>query len=160
VERHNRGLFGHETPPREVTIDLEIDSSAWNANKESIESLYDSTQVHGVTAINDDIYTRHTEPFKAEHVKRIISQVTVGPDITLEQRSKVDELIAEFADCFALAMTEVNAVPGAIHKLNIPSDTKFRTKLIAAFIEPRTKGIPPCEGGRYDGGRDHSSDTP
>jgi hypothetical protein len=128
-----------KSPPREVTIDLKIDSSAWNANEESIESLDDSTQVHGITAVNDDTYTRHTELFKAKHVKWIISQVTVEPDITLEQRSKVDELIAEFADCFVLAMTEVNAVPGAIHKLNIPSDARFHTKLTQRSLNPAQK---------------------
>jgi hypothetical protein len=133
------GSSAMKPPSREVIINLEIDSQNWNANEESIEPLDNSTQVHGVTTIDDDIYTRHTEPFKAECVKRILSQVTVRPDITLEQHSKVEELITEFADCFTLAMTEVNAVPGAVHKLNIPSNAKFRTKLMQHSLNPAQK---------------------
>jgi hypothetical protein len=54
----------------------------------------------------------------------------------LEERRKVKDLIAEFADCFALAMSEVNTVPGAVHKLNIPPGTKFRTKVGQRSLNP------------------------
>ena len=69
------------------------------------------------------------DPFKPEHVAQIISEVTVGPNTTPDEHQEVDNLIAEFADCFALAMNEVNTVPGAIHKLNIPPEMKFRMRI-------------------------------
>lgn len=39
------------------------------------------------------------------------------------------QTLAKYADCFALSISEVNAVPGAVHKLNIPEGTSFKTKI-------------------------------
>jgi hypothetical protein len=36
-------------------------------------------------------------------------------------------------------MTEVHTVPGAVHKLNIPSDAKFHTKLTQHSLNPAQK---------------------
>jgi hypothetical protein len=131
---------GEEEPPaREVTINLKTDCQSLSANEKPIAPPDNPASIHGVTTVDNNVYTRHTEPFKAKRVKRIISEITVGPDIMLEQHSQVEELIGEFADCFALAMTEVNIVPGAVHKLNIPSDAKFRTKLMQRSLNPAQK---------------------
>ena len=42
---------------------------------------------------------------------------------------KVQDLISEFADCFALSMSEVMPVNGAEHRQDIPRDKKFKTKI-------------------------------
>ena len=42
----------------------------------------------------------------------------------------------EFADCFTLSMKEVNAIPGAVHKLNIPEGTTFRMKIPPRSYNP------------------------
>ena len=42
---------------------------------------------------------------------------------------KVQDLISEFTDCFALSMSEVMPVNGAEHRLDIPRDKKFKTKI-------------------------------
>ena len=55
--------------------------------------------------------------------------MTIGPDITDDQRQTVLNLIEEYADCFALSMKEVNVIPGATHKLKIPEGATFRTKI-------------------------------
>lgn len=83
-----------------------------------------------VNMINDSpqIFTRNTEPFKLEHVAEILRLVQISPDISDSQREQTLELIAEFADCFALAISEVNAVPGYEHKLNVPVDAKLPIK--------------------------------
>ena len=86
-----------------------------------------------------NVYTRHTDPFKPEHVARITSEVTIGPDTTPDERREVENLITEFTDCFALAMSEVNTVPGAVHKLNIPPETKFRTRIGQRSLNPAQK---------------------
>lgn len=77
----------------------------------------------------DSILTQSTKPFKAECVARIIWEVTIGPDITDAQCDKIHKLLRDFADCFALAIKEVNTIPDAIHKLNIPEGTTFRAKI-------------------------------
>ena len=73
--------------------------------------------------------TRESDPYKPERVKRIMQEVTIGPDITDDQCRTVQVLLEEYADCFALSIKEVNAIPGAVHKLNIPENTTFRTKI-------------------------------
>ena len=46
-----------------------------------------------------------------------------------QQCTQVQDLICKFADCFALSMKEVNAIPGAVHKLNILEGTKLQIKV-------------------------------
>jgi hypothetical protein len=86
-----------------------------------------------VNEADSPILTRSTNPFKPERVARILQEVTIGPDITGPQCNEVHKLLRDYADCFALAIKEVNAIPGAVHKLNIPEGATFRTK-----IPPRT----------------------
>ena len=85
---------------------------------------------------SESILTRETDPWNQERVKRIVQEVMIGPDITPDQRQIVQELLEEYADCFALSMKEVNAIPGAIHKLNIPEGATFRTKIPPQSYNP------------------------
>ena len=79
---------------------------------------------------------RESNPYKAERVRRIIQEVTIGPDVTQEQRQIIQKLIKEYADCFALSLKEVNVIPGATHKLNIPKGATFRTKIPPRSYNP------------------------
>jgi hypothetical protein len=96
-------------------------------------------QIHQVNIMEGNNYTRHTDPFMPEWVAEIISEISIGPDTTPAECQEVKKLIAEFADCFALAMREVNMVPGAVHKLNIPPGTKFCTRIRQRSINPAQK---------------------
>ena len=60
----------------------------------------------------------------------------IGPDVTHDQHQTVQELIKEYADCFALSMKEVNTIPGAIHKLNILEGANFQTKIPPMLYNP------------------------
>jgi hypothetical protein len=73
----------------------------------------------------DPIFTRDTDPFKAERVAAIVQHVKIGDKLTAEQRARVIALVREFADTFALSVREVKAVDFAKFKLNIPNDTTF-----------------------------------
>jgi hypothetical protein len=84
----------------------------------------------------ESIFTRDNDPHNPKRVQKIVQEVTVGPDITNEQRQIIQELLKEYADCFALSMKEVNAIPGAVHKLNIPEGTTFRTKIPPRSYNP------------------------
>ena len=75
------------------------------------------------------VLTRENNPHKEEHAKKIIQEVTIGPDVTQDQCQTIQELLKEYADCFVLSTREVNAIPGAIHKLNIPEGATFCTKI-------------------------------
>ena len=67
---------------------------------------------------------------------RILKEITIGWDITNTERAKVQDTIAEFTDCFALSIKEVNAILGATHKLNIPEGATFRMKILLRSYNP------------------------
>jgi hypothetical protein len=78
-----------------------------------------------VNEADSPILTRSTNPFKPERVARILQEVTIGQDITGPQRNEVHKLLRDYADCFAPTIKEVNAIPGAVHKINIPEGATF-----------------------------------
>src|ERR1700733_5167042 len=93
---------GEEQPPlREVFIDLDSDRKTCSTNEGSGYGPDNLTQVHHINNADagNNIYTRHTDPFKRECVAQILSEVTIGPDTTPDERQEVENLIAEFADC-------------------------------------------------------------
>jgi hypothetical protein len=67
--------------------------------------------------LDDDtsLFTRATNPHNPRRVAEILKKVAVGVNLSGEQRDKVRDLIAEFADCFALSVREVLPIPGAEH---------------------------------------------
>ena len=75
------------------------------------------------------LLTRKTDPNNPARVKAILSEITIGQDLTPDQRTQVEDLISEYAVCFALSMSEVLPVEGAAHRLDIPRDKQFRTKI-------------------------------
>lgn len=87
----------------------------------------------------ETIFTHETNPWKPECVVRIFQEVTIELDTTETQCKQVKETITEFADCFALSIKEVNAIPGAVHKLNIPDRMTFQTKIPPRSYNPDQK---------------------
>ena len=85
---------------------------------------------------SESILKRQTDPWKPEHVARLLKEVTLGWDILGAEHDAVQATIAEFADFFALAVKEINAIPGAVHKLNIPKGATFRTKIPLRSYNP------------------------
>ena len=75
--------------------------------------------------VNQGIYTRNNDPFKEERVDAILAEINIGLDLTEEQRKIVQDTIRKYADCFALSVSEVFPVEGAIHKVEIPKGAVF-----------------------------------
>ena len=106
----------------------------------------DETQLHGeeelsevdVEALKNDtnLFTRMTEPHKPERVKELLRLITIGDDLSPEERQSVEKLISDFADIFALSVSEVKTVEGAIHHLDIPSDATFSFKVNQKPLTP------------------------
>lgn len=82
------------------------------------------------------IFTRVTDPFKAEHVKAIVDAVKIGDDVTADEKTQIEALIAEFADCFALSVKEVLPGPGTKHRLNVLANTTFPRKVHQRLLTP------------------------
>lgn len=83
-----------------------------------------------------EVFTRKTKPFAPKRVQAVLNAVAIGPDLEPNQRDTVTKLVVEFADCFALSMSEVLPVPEAVHKLNIPQNAKFSRKVYQKSFTP------------------------
>ena len=84
----------------------------------------------------ESILTREMHPWNPKCIMRILKEVKFRWDISEIEQSTTQSIIAEFADCFALSIKEVNAIPGAVHKLNIPEGAVFRTKIPPRSYNP------------------------
>jgi len=91
-----------------------------------VEALQDS----------DSLFTRATEPYKPERVNEILRLVTIGSDLSDNQRTEVRQLIRSFADVFALSMHEVKHVEDAIHHLDIDPKAIFSKKVHQKPLTP------------------------
>ncbi len=82
------------------------------------------------------VYTGQINLFNPQRVEEVMTQITIGSDLTPEQRHRVDQLLCDHADCFALSMSEVLSIEGEIHKLNIPEGTTFPKKFHQRPLSP------------------------
>jgi hypothetical protein len=90
----------------------------------------DLTEVNvGALKKDTNLFTRMTEPHKPETVQDLLRLITIGDDLSPEERKAVEKLISDFADIFALSVSEVKTVDNAIHRLDIPPDTNFSLKV-------------------------------
>ena len=77
--------------------------------------------------INADtsIFTRKSDAFMKARVDAVVAAIHIGDDLLPEEVTIVQNLIKEYTDCFALSMSEVYHVPGAVHKINVPKDKEI-----------------------------------
>ncbi|KIJ91496.1 hypothetical protein K443DRAFT_654402 [Laccaria amethystina LaAM-08-1] len=90
----------------------------------------------GLAKDTTNVFTRMTDPFKPARVEEIQRQVTIGNDLTSTENAQAQALITEFADIFALSVSEVKQVEGAVHRLNIDPNAKFSTKVHQKPLTP------------------------
>lgn len=75
------------------------------------------------------LLTRQTDPFKPERVSKIVELVEIGDDVDKKEKAIIQEIIAKYADIFALSISEVTPVKGAVHTLNVPKGKTFGRKI-------------------------------
>ena len=96
-----------------------------------------TVEINMEAAQNDTkLFTRKTDPHKPERVAEILRLVTIGDDLTEDERREVRDLISSFADIFALSVHEVHQVDGAVHRLDIPSEATFSKKVHQKPLTP------------------------
>ena len=107
----------------------------------SDEVIVDTEETATVDAIGDvttnefkidrgrNTSARVTNTFDETRVQEILKAVEIGPDLTEEQREKVSSLVREYADVFALSLSEVLYVDWYKHKINIDPEQVFPTKI-------------------------------
>jgi hypothetical protein len=116
----------HATPTEPET---DQESNKWSINTMSQDNNMGTEQKILSNNLNNTVFTRSSDPFKAERVDTVLAKVKIGDDLSNDQWTDIIQLIHEFANCFALSMSKVTAIPGAMHKLNIPEGAKFKTKV-------------------------------
>ncbi|KAF8142504.1 hypothetical protein K438DRAFT_1446849, partial [Mycena galopus ATCC 62051] len=75
-------------------------------------------------------YMRATDPFKEERVRAVLEAVEIGNDLTEDEHAKVDALIREFADVFALSVHEVRIIDGPGYAPTVPEGLTFPTGVV------------------------------
>jgi len=90
----------------------------------------------GALKSNVNLFTRMTEPHKPERVKELLRLVTIGDDLSTEEKQAARQLISDFADIFALSVSEVKIVNDAVHHLDIPPETTFSLKVHQKPLTP------------------------
>ena len=88
------------------------------------------------TERDKNLFTRKDDPFQPARVAEVLRQVKIGEDLTMEQRAAVEKLVAEWADLFALSVSEVFPVENAVHTLDIPADATFSRKIHQKPLTP------------------------
>ena len=79
--------------------------------------------------VDCSLFTQTTDPHNPRHIKEILKHMSIGPDLTTKQHDKVVNLLTEFADCFALSISEVIPIPGTKHHIHVLPDTTFLKKI-------------------------------
>ncbi|KAJ7170460.1 hypothetical protein C8R43DRAFT_1152969 [Mycena crocata] len=71
------------------------------------------------------VFTRLADLHNPKWVAAILDAITIGPDLTSEQRSVMEDFITEFADCYTLSMKETQNLtrkyingPPPLHRSN------------------------------------------
>jgi len=121
-------------PPREVPHITIEDTVPIRADETVLPALVMPVETPNMDL--ESVCSRASNPFKPERVMRIIQEVMIGPDVSPEQCQTIHDLLHKYPDCFALSIKEVNAIPGAVHKLNIPEGSTFRTKIHPRSYNP------------------------
>jgi hypothetical protein len=127
---HTTGQRSADPPDPKTPVCLVTDEPQQQEDDEPSEVNVDAFQG------NRNLFTRMTDPQKPERVQELLRLITIGDDLNPEQREKVQELITSFADVFALSVSEVKIADDAVHKLDIPPETKFPMKVHQKPLTP------------------------
>ena len=110
----------------------------WKVEIDNLSSDPDPGTAQPEVDLREDttLFTRMTKPFASCRVNAVLESITIGDDLSPDQRTIVESLLKEYADCFTLSMGEVHIVPGAIHKINILEGKTFNTKVHQRPLTP------------------------
>ena len=69
-------------------------------------------------------------------MQEVLRLITIGDDLSTDERQQVGHLVSLFADIFALSVGEVKVMEDAIHRLDIPPDAAFSMKVHQKPLTP------------------------
>ena len=97
---------------------------------EAPELLIGDVFAHQTVNVDHNIFTRLTEkgPFYPPHIQKIVDSIVVG-SLEPHELQEVHDLVAEFADIFALSVKEVKPVTHIKYQLDIPPNAALLVKV-------------------------------
>jgi hypothetical protein len=81
-------------------------------------------------------FTRQQDLFSQSRVDVVLKAIEISDDMTAEQREAVCNLIAKYADCFALSIREVIPAKDTTLRLNIPEEAQLPMKTCQHTFTP------------------------
>ena len=131
---HNRH---DQSQPQPVTQPLSTPSVCTTIDETQPQGEEELSKVDvGALKNNANLFTRMTEPHKPERVQELQRLITIGDDLSPEETRIVRQLISDFADIFALSVSEVKTVDNAVHHLDIPPEATFSLKVHQKPLTP------------------------
>ena len=127
---HTMEASRRPTPQAPAPVCIVTEDEQHDEEEQTVEINVETSQA------NANLFTRKTNPHNPERVAEILRLVTIGNDLTEDERLEVRNLISSFADTFALSVHEVHQVNGAVHRLDIPPDTAFSKKVHQKPLTP------------------------
>ena len=134
TDTDNNNLVGGEIAIPCLAIDPDLSAYVGRG-------IYDREHLPEHCATHDLIQSFRPLPtkehlFNPDRIKAIQSAVEIGVECSESQRLCVLDLLAEFADMFALTLSEVRPNHHIEHRINIPADTKLPCHMKAPFLTP------------------------
>ncbi|QRV76999.1 Retrovirus-related Pol polyprotein from transposon [Ceratobasidium sp. AG-Ba] len=125
--------------PSDEGCDSPVDIQALNNNLRN--NRHHSAQGCVNTPLVADSQCR-CDPFDETQVTEVLSKIKVSTDLLPKQLKSVQNLVREFADVFALSLSEVTPVDFIQHCLDIPAGTAFpRQAGQKRLTEPQCKWV-------------------
>jgi RNase H-like domain found in reverse transcriptase/Reverse transcriptase (RNA-dependent DNA polymerase) len=118
------------TAPKSINVITPADAL------ESTDQLLGDLPEPDAPSANLSIHTRQTNPFNPARVAEIMRQITLGNDLSEDERTELEEFVKENADTFALSLSEVTPIPGAQVNLNVPETAKFNLRIHQRPLTP------------------------
>jgi hypothetical protein len=78
---------------------------------------------------DNSLFIQTTDLFNLRRVQEVLKHISIDSDLSSEQHEKVISLLSAFADCFALLVGEVIAIPGTEHHIHVPLGTTFPKRI-------------------------------
>ena len=102
---------------------------AYNSTTSPVNAIGDVTKDEFKIDRGTNSSARVENAFEESRVQELLKAVEIGPDLTEEQREQVRSLICEYADVFAISLSEVLYVDWYKHKLHIDPSQIFPTRI-------------------------------
>jgi hypothetical protein len=128
-ETRFKQLMNHMDTLRAMAKDNTCENPTSDTEEATVNAMGDVTKEEFKIDRGINTSARITSTFDEARIQEILKAVEIGPDLSDEQREQVRSLVREYADVFALSLSEVLYVDWYKQKLNIDPNQTFPTRI-------------------------------